>query len=108
MVSVNVVARSRLRPDNASGRTSRVGRIPQDVLKIRVRPETLAERVCRLRKARGWSQRALGAHADLHHAIIGKLEAGEARDLTAHTVARIAAGLGISIDDLWHGTGAAS
>jgi ribosome-binding protein aMBF1 (putative translation factor) len=108
MVSVNVVARSRLRPDNASGRTSRVGRIPQDVLRIVVRPETLADRLRRLRRDRGWSQRDLAQRAAVPHATVGKIESGEAREPTAHTVARLARALDTSMDALWLGTEATS
>ena len=108
-MSVNVVARSRLRPDNASGRTSRVGRIPQDVLRIRVLPEeSFGARIKRLRLARGLTLPQLAERAGVSARTIGYAEAGQKRGLTAQNFAALARALGVTMDALWDGTGPAS
>jgi DNA-binding XRE family transcriptional regulator len=102
-VIVTAIARARVRPDNARGRTSIVGRIPQDQTRIVVRPETFGERLLRLRHEQSLSQDGLAALTGLARQTVSNCEDGRP-GVTAHTVALLARALGVSMQRLWEGT----
>ena len=99
---VGVIDRDRIGVDTPRGRTT-VRRVRPYRARVVVGPETFRARLKRLRGTLGWSQRALAAVSGVPHATIGKIESGEARESTAHTVAMLAYGLGCSMDYLWRG-----
>ena len=56
-------------------------------------------RVRQLREARGWSQEDLAEKADLHRTYVSGIERGT-RNPTLTVLARIAGGLGMTLDEL--------
>lgn len=52
----------------------------------------VANHVRRLRKKHGWSQEDLADRSGLHRTYVGAIERGE-RNITLHTLARLAAAL---------------
>lgn len=52
-----------------------------------------------LRKARGLTQAALGQTIGINPNLLGRIERGE-QNLTVHTLARIAAGLDVTLGEL--------
>ncbi|HEX5505919.1 MAG TPA: helix-turn-helix transcriptional regulator [Thermomicrobiales bacterium] len=63
-------------------------------------PGELAALVRQAREARGWSQLGLAIEADVAPATVARLEAGRARRPTGATLGRLAAALGLPLDDL--------
>ena len=57
------------------------------------------ERILRLRKKRGWSQRELGKHVGTSDQVISRYERGEMTP-SVEAAARIAEALGVSLDYL--------
>ena len=55
--------------------------------------------VRRLRQARGWSQEEFADRAGVHRTYMGAIERGE-QNLSLVSIARVAAGLGISLSAL--------
>lgn len=100
---IRLIARSRVTVNNARGRTSIVGRIPQDQLTVSVRPETFRERLTRLRTERGWTQHELAARSGVPRGTIAGSEAGTKTDVQAQTVALLASALGVTMQCLWLG-----
>ena len=60
---------------------------------------TIGAHVRRLRKARGLTQGALGQAVGINANLLGRIERGE-QNLTVLTLARLAAGLEVSLSDL--------
>lgn len=107
MVEVRTIQRARVRPDNKRGRTSIVGRIPQDQLRIVVRPEeSFGARLRRLRQERGLTQDRLAALAGLTFQTVSDCERDKVPGVTAYTVAMLARALGVTMDALWNGEAA--
>jgi XRE family transcriptional regulator, regulator of sulfur utilization len=61
----------------------------------------LGERIRNMRKEKGLSQEQLGELAGLHTNYIGQVERGE-KNLTIETLEKIAHGLGVSLEKLFH------
>lgn len=61
----------------------------------------LGERIRSLRKDRNLSQEQLGEQAGLHTNYIGQVERGE-KNVTVESLEKIAAGLGVSLEQLFH------
>lgn len=64
-----------------------------------------AKRIRRLRKKKGYSQEKLARLSDISYNTIVKIESGESRHPTIQTIAGIAKGLDISVDELIKGCG---
>lgn len=58
--------------------------------------KAIGEHIRRLRKARGWSQTELGAHAGISRATIAQIELGRYRSVDLDTVVALAKALGVS------------
>lgn len=58
------------------------------------------DRLAALRLARGWSQSRLGRESGIDQGTISRIESGESKSPSAATVARLAAALGATVDDL--------
>jgi transcriptional regulator with XRE-family HTH domain len=61
---------------------------------------TLGDRVRELRKARGWSQQALGDRAGVTAQTVWLLETHQLKDVKLSTLSKIADALEVSITDL--------
>ncbi|MGO8994559.1 MAG: helix-turn-helix domain-containing protein [Polyangiaceae bacterium] len=68
--------------------------------------ETLAERIQRLREAKGWSQAQLAEEADMAPAAVSRLVTGERPPRMEHLLA-LARALGVTLTELTIGTDAA-
>lgn len=108
VVSVREIARGRVRPDNKSGRTAIVGRIPPDRLRMTVRPESFGERVRRLRCALDWDQRQLALVAGVGQMTVSQCERDLLPGVTAYTIASLARALNVTMEHLWSGEESAS
>lgn len=64
--------------------------------------EALGHRVRQLRLRRGYSQEAFADHCGVHRTFMGTIERGES-NLSLQNLARIAAGLGITLSKLFSG-----
>jgi len=62
----------------------------------------LGKKICKLRKAKGWSQEALAASCGIHAHHLGKIERGET-NATLATLLAIARTLRITISNLFQG-----
>ena len=60
----------------------------------------LAKNIKQLRKERGFSQEDLAREAGITYSALSKIEAGYSQDPRMKTVQKIAAALGVTIDDL--------
>jgi transcriptional regulator with XRE-family HTH domain len=65
----------------------------------------LSRRIKQLREAAGLSQQSLAVAAGLSMSVVSQLEQGAKIDPRVSTVSAIAKALGVSIDDLWAGSG---
>lgn len=63
----------------------------------------LGATIATLRDERGWSRARLAAESDLSYAFVRQLETGERKTPRAASLQKIAAALGVSIDDLYRG-----
>jgi transcriptional regulator with XRE-family HTH domain len=61
---------------------------------------TLGDRVRELRKARGWSQQALGDRAGVTAQTVWLLETHQLKDVKLSTLSKIAGALEIPVPDL--------
>jgi transcriptional regulator with XRE-family HTH domain len=61
---------------------------------------TLGDRVRELRKARGWSQQALGDRAGVTAQTVWLLETHQLKDVKLSTLSKISGALEVSITDL--------
>lgn len=68
----------------------------------RVNRLKLGKRICKLRMAKGWSQKALARSCGIHAHHLGKIERGEA-NATLATLLAIARTLRITISNLFQG-----
>ena len=66
-------------------------------------PEDFGKRLRRIRRAQDLTQQELGKKADIHYTTISRLEAGDATQIYADTVVRLAEALGVSLDMLVRG-----
>ena len=60
----------------------------------------IGDRIKKLREQRGWTQRELGRHANVHHAWISRLESGERNNISLEAAQSLALVLGCSLDYL--------
>ncbi|QWI48286.1 helix-turn-helix domain-containing protein [Bacillus mycoides] len=64
--------------------------------------KVLGERIRFLRKEQNLSQERLGELSDIHTNHIGAIERGE-KNVTIESLAKITRGLGITLEELFHG-----
>jgi transcriptional regulator with XRE-family HTH domain len=64
---------------------------------------SLAERVIRYRKRKGWSPKELSDAAQVPPSRISEIEAGKNKWPTAETIRRLARALDVSMEQLWGG-----
>jgi len=62
--------------------------------------ENIGDKIKRIRNKKGLTQDALAKKAELPYTTLTKIESGVITKPTIQTVAKIAKGLGVSIDDL--------
>jgi DNA-binding XRE family transcriptional regulator len=74
----------------------RLGRVKDELQKA------LGQRVRQLRLRKGYSQEAFADHCGVHRTFMGTIERGET-NLSFQNLARIAAGLGITLSKLFSG-----
>ena len=67
-----------------------------------VTPETLADRLRRLRTAKGWTQETLSEHSGVSRDNISRIERGR-HYVLAYTLDALADALDVSMDYLWVG-----
>ena len=63
--------------------------------------KVIGNRLRDLRKKKGLSQEELGWKANLHYTYVGAIERGE-KNVSIVTIGKIARGLGISINEVFH------
>jgi transcriptional regulator with XRE-family HTH domain len=66
-------------------------------------PADFGKRLRRIRRAKDLTQQELGKKADIHYTTISRLEAGDATQIYADTVVRLAEALGVNPDRLLRG-----
>jgi transcriptional regulator with XRE-family HTH domain len=64
---------------------------------------SLADQIKKYRRQKGLSQDKLARLAGIAFSTLAKIEAGSARQPTFDTIAKIAKGLGVSLDELGSG-----
>ncbi len=62
--------------------------------------ENIGDKIKRIRNKKGLTQDALARKADIPYTTLTKIESNVIKKPTIQTVAKIAKGLGVSIDDL--------
>jgi transcriptional regulator with XRE-family HTH domain len=67
-------------------------------------PETLGERIRRMRRRARWTQAELGAAADVHPNTVARLERGAIENPSSDELDRLARALQVTTDFLLRGT----